>query len=176
MSAGSGYEDAQSLFLSPNESPLRWFGQVARSETPHAHKIDFTGPNVMRTVPRNWRIGSSARCGFRFILGIMKKVTVLFLCALPLAASGFTVVDLQPQTVAAFDHYLQTAEERLESQGRARRLWLDAFPDRRQLVDEGKVLAEPASGSGTVQVPGGLIQDWVGAMFVPGATLDQVLV
>ncbi len=85
------------------------------------------------------------------------------------------MVELAPQTAAAFDEYARAANERMDAQGRAGHLWVDASPERKRQVREGRVLAEPWSGSGTIEVSGGLIQDWVGAMFVPGATLDRVL-
>ncbi len=103
------------------------------------------------------------------------KLASLFLCVLPLAASGLSRVDLDPKTAAAFDQYIRAAEERLEQQGRARRLWVDASPEHQRLVRQGQAVAEPWSGSGTVELPGGLVQDWVGAVFVPGVTLDKTL-
>lgn len=39
----------------------------------------------------------------------------------------------------------------------------------------GTVVAQPFKGNGVVNVPGGLIQDWVGAVFVPKTTLADTL-
>jgi hypothetical protein len=118
---------------------------------------------------------SGANRRIRRILVLVKKIIGLFVCVLPLAGSGLMMVELAPQTAEAFEKYARAADERMDAQGRAGRLWLDASPERKRLLREGRVLAEPWSGKGTVEVPGGLIQDWVGAIFVPGATLNQVL-
>jgi hypothetical protein len=105
----------------------------------------------------------------------MKKLMGMLLIVLPLAASGLTAVTLAPQTVAVFNSYIQAAENRIEAQDRAGHLWVDDSPERKRPVDQGGVIAEPWSGSGTVDVTGGLIQDWIGAVFVRGVTLDQTL-
>jgi hypothetical protein len=43
-----------------------------------------------------------------------------------------------------------------------------------ETVRRGEVLAEPG-GQATVEVPGGLIHHWVGTVFIPGASVGQVL-
>lgn len=39
----------------------------------------------------------------------------------------------------------------------------------------GAPVAQPAQGNGVVSVPGGLIQDWIGAVFIPKVTLQETL-
>jgi hypothetical protein len=84
-------------------------------------------------------------------------------------------VKLEPQTVAAFDRYVRSAEQRLDAQARAGRLWVAASPEREQRARKGEVLAEPVVDDGDIEVPGGLIHDWTGAVFIPGVTLDRAL-
>ncbi len=98
---------------------------------------------------------------------------VLALASLAHGAVG-TVV-LKPQTAQAFDAYMRSAEARLESQGAQGLLWVDGSAERKRAVREGKVLAEPWSAKGEIGVPDGLVHDWVGACFIPGATLDRAL-
>jgi hypothetical protein len=42
-------------------------------------------------------------------------------------------------------------------------------------IRRGKTLTQPWNQEGEVEVPDGLIHDWVGAIFIPGATLEKTL-
>ena len=53
-------------------------------------------------------------------------------------------------------------------------LWVDELPERRQAVLRGEVLVAP-SGGGVTSIPSGMIHDWVGAVFIPDVTAEQVL-
>ncbi len=87
-----------------------------------------------------------------------------------------TRVQLKPPTVEAFDKYMRAAQARFDSSLRSGPfLWVDASPDRKRAVSEGKILAEPSNQSGDIEIPDGLIHDWTAAVFVPGATLAQTL-
>jgi hypothetical protein len=63
----------------------------------------------------------------------------------------------------------------MRSNERGAFLWVDGSPERRRLALEGKPLVEPFESKGETAVPDGLIHDWVGAIFIPGATLDKTL-
>jgi hypothetical protein len=54
-------------------------------------------------------------------------------------------------------------------------LWFDDSPEIRTRLLAGAVVAQPIQGNGIVTLPGGLIQDWVGAVFVPKTTLAETL-
>ncbi len=54
-------------------------------------------------------------------------------------------------------------------------LWFDDSPDIRLRLLAGAVVAQPIEGNGVVTLPGGLIQDWIGAVFVPKTTLKETL-
>ena len=54
-------------------------------------------------------------------------------------------------------------------------LWFDDSPAIRQRLLAGEVVAQPVEGNGVATLPGGLIQDWIGAVFVPDTTLKNVL-
>jgi hypothetical protein len=87
-----------------------------------------------------------------------------------------TRVQLKPPTVEAFDKYMKAAQARFDRSLRTGPfLWVDGSPDRKRAVSEGRILAEPSNQSGDIEVPDGLIHDWTGAVFVPGATLAQTL-
>lgn len=54
-------------------------------------------------------------------------------------------------------------------------LWFDDFPDIRLRLLAGAIIAQPIYGNGVVSLPGGLIQDWIGAVFVPKTTLEETI-
>jgi len=81
--------------------------------------------------------------------------------------------DLKPPTVAAFDRYVRQTEARLES-GRTF-LWADESPGRADRVRRGEVVVEPFTAKPDIAVPGGLVHDWVGAVLIPGATVNYTL-
>jgi len=96
--------------------------------------------------------------------------------AAPAMAAELMTVELKPPTAEAFDDYMRKAEARVDRQAQTSDfLWVDGAPERKRQALDGKVLAEPFAGSGEVQIADGLIHDWVGAVFIPGATLEQAL-
>ena len=101
---------------------------------------------------------------------------VRWLFLLWLSAALASATELKPQTVAAFDRYVRTVEARIDGRLHGPQfLWADDSPARLKALREGQVVVEPVVGQGDVDVAGGLVHDWIGAAFVPGATLDRVL-
>jgi hypothetical protein len=73
-------------------------------------------------------------------------------------------------TNRAFDQYVTTAEKQLHD---GVFLYSDAHPEAKTAARKGQtVVAQQRSGE--VQVPGGLIHDWLGFSFFPGAHLAEV--
>lgn len=92
------------------------------------------------------------------------------------AAEVCLAVDLKPKTIAAYDTYITDTDARMQSRWSGEHfLWFEDLPDIRASLMAGAVVAQPAKGNGVVNVPGGLIQDWMGAVFVPKATLQETL-
>ena len=87
------------------------------------------------------------------------------------------VVTLHPETMLAFDAYIRQAEAgmRAAQYGGGAFLWSDGSPDRVRRLKKGEILAQLWAGSDPVQVPQGLIHDWVGAALIPGATVEATL-
>jgi hypothetical protein len=81
--------------------------------------------------------------------------------------------ELKPETAEAFDRYVRAAEARRARSGDF--LWTDGSPERLKAVRAGQIAVEPVAGKGDLDVPEGLIHDWIGAVFVPGATLEGTL-
>jgi hypothetical protein len=93
-----------------------------------------------------------------------------------LSACVASAAELKPETVDAFDRYVRAAETRID--GRLHGpgfLWADDYPARLKAVRDGQVVTEPVVGQGDVAVAGGLVHDWIAAVFVPGATLERTL-
>jgi hypothetical protein len=85
--------------------------------------------------------------------------------------------ELTPQTLEAFEAYVSAveiaAEPRMSSAGSF--LWSDASPERARQIREGHIVAQLWKDRGPIQVPNGLIHDWVGAALTPGTTVDDTL-
>lgn len=106
---------------------------------------------------------------------VISLFTAALLAPLPAAAAELITAELKPATIGAFDAYMRKAEARIEAQAHAANfLWVDSAPDRKSIA-AGQALAEPFAGAGETEIAGGLIHDWIGAVFIPGATLGRVL-
>jgi len=91
-------------------------------------------------------------------------------------AETATPIRLKAETVEAFDAYIRNAEAEMERDlNRGPFLWSDNDSQRSQRVREGNIIAEFFSGKGPVKVPSGLIHDWIGAAFIPGPSVQDVL-
>ncbi len=93
-----------------------------------------------------------------------------------LAPEG-VAAELKKETVQAFEHYIRAAEARIDDQVRGSKgfLWSGESPERLKLLHQGEVAIQPWDGKPLVRVPDGLIHDWIGAVFIPGATLERTL-
>jgi len=105
----------------------------------------------------------------------MRPAWALPLCGLWVC--GARAVELKPETVQAFDQYIRETEARLEQRVAPGGifLWVDELPARAAAVRQGQLAIENRSSGDFVGVPGGLIHDWIGAVFIPGDTLGKTL-
>jgi hypothetical protein len=93
--------------------------------------------------------------------------------ALAVCASA---VDLKREAAAAFERYARQAESRIEVEiARDNGFLFASNPERRAQLRTGAILTESQIPRGELKVPSGLIHDWAGAVFLPDATLPQVL-
>lgn len=107
---------------------------------------------------------------------ISSVATALVVVAVPAASA-----ELQPRTVAAFDHYVRLTEARMSAD--AEFLWVDALPEpqrqiRRDELRQGALLIERVTtreGGKDIAIPDGLVHHWAGLVFVPGTTVDQAI-
>jgi hypothetical protein len=85
-------------------------------------------------------------------------------------------VDLKTETTEAFDRYIAATEAKMQPRWSGEHfLWFDDSPAVRRRLLAGEVVTQPIEGNGIATLPGGLIQDWIGAVFVPDTTLKNVL-
>src|SRR5215470_3118444 len=109
----------------------------------------------------------------------MKPLKALVGLALIAGSPGLLcAIELQPATVEAWEAYLRKVEGRMQSRGEGQKepfLWTDESGDRNLRVRRGEVVVAPMVSDGTRTVPKGLIHDWIGAAFLPGATIESLL-
>ncbi len=99
------------------------------------------------------------------------------------ARAADVLADLTAATIAAWQQYERQVDERYERSTAADTFFVhDAFklaPGWRAEVTGGQVsmvrVASFAPGAAEPSIPDGRIHHWVGAVFIPGVTLDQVL-
>src|SRR5579863_2966951 len=86
-------------------------------------------------------------------------------------------VDLQPGTLKAWDEYIESVDAGMQARldGQRKFLWADEAPDRISHLQRGKTLVAPVVGHGTQSVPNGLIHHWIGAVFIPNASIKTLL-
>lgn len=86
-------------------------------------------------------------------------------------------VQLQDETLAAYDEYIAGAETDLARAARPAEtfLWCDRCPERAGLVRSGKTQVETWADKDPIHVPAGLLHDWIGAVRIPGANLQNTL-
>jgi hypothetical protein len=100
-----------------------------------------------------------------------RTILAMLLCLLGAVRSN--AAELKQKTLQAWEAYVQTANLAMEQRasGRSPFLWVDESPDLLRRVRSGELVVSNRDPS---DVPSGLIHHWVGAMFLPGATLDGV--
>jgi|SRR5271169_983624 len=88
-----------------------------------------------------------------------------------------SVVQLKQETLKAFLSFIDEAETAMEPtlDGDASFLWSDGNADRAGRVRGGEIPAQLWSGNLPIRVPDGLIHDWIGAVSIPGATVETTL-
>ena len=93
---------------------------------------------------------------------------------LVLAASASVAAELKPEAIQAYEKYIRETEGRLAA-SKSPFLWAEASPERLRQVQQGQIVVQPWQAEGDTFVPGASIHDWVGAIFIPGATMQKTL-
>jgi len=121
---------------------------------------------------------AKSRSWWPFPIGLLRSAaSVPVLLASLLFAFAANAANLKPETVAAWDDDLETVKANLQERIRPGGCFLWAFedPERAARVHGGEIVVAPVPGPSPKKVPGGLIHHWLGAMFLPDVTIEQVL-
>ena len=102
------------------------------------------------------------------------KPNLLLLAFISLAIPPGLHAQLKPETQHDFDCYIQSAEARMD----ARKPFVLADADsalNQKLVKNQKVETIAANGANPHKLSGAQLYDWIGTVFIPGASLDRLI-
>ncbi|HTB12938.1 MAG TPA: hypothetical protein VK752_15255 [Bryobacteraceae bacterium] len=91
-----------------------------------------------------------------------------------IAAFPVLGAELKRETLDAWEQHLVAANAAMTSRAQGTFLWSDESPDRLKRVRAGEVIVSPM-GTTPESVPAGLVHHWIGAAFIPGAHIDDVI-
>lgn len=112
---------------------------------------------------------ASANLGYLrlFIMGV-----ILF----SLTASRLNAKELKQETVTDWENYVRAASCDIETQAKGPRfLQVFGMPEQLREVKAGEISVWRSNERRSTHVSHGLIHDWFGAVFIPGATLADVI-
>jgi hypothetical protein len=118
-------------------------------------------------------------------VSIHRPAATLLAVVLTFGPVSTRAADLRPATAAAFDRYAQLTQAQFDSENKQLNsfLWVDRLPaDRREVaysqLGSGQVVIDrlqTLDAGKPIAIPNGIIHHWVGTVFIPRATLAQVL-
>jgi hypothetical protein len=85
--------------------------------------------------------------------------------------------ELKQETIKGWDDYIRTTKLRFQEHLRAGGDFLlsDEVPDKAARVQRGEIVVSPVGKRSPINVPHGLIHDWIGTVFIPHATAHAVI-
>jgi hypothetical protein len=83
--------------------------------------------------------------------------------------------ELRPETAHAWGEYLATAIARMTDRTHGGFLWVDESNERLRRVRAGEIVVAPMQPKMPITVPHGLVHHWIGASFLRGAHVDEVI-
>jgi hypothetical protein len=94
-----------------------------------------------------------------------------------LAAAPARAANLKPETLQTWEEYIQgaTARTRQHFVPGGKFLSVDEMPGESEKLRAGQIWVSPAGPQTPAKVPSGLIHDWLGAAFIPGVRIPDVL-
>jgi hypothetical protein len=121
--------------------------------------------------------GTTARqtgFGCRYSFNTLRALIVMLVCLRSLVAPSVSNgAELSQDTLDSWNAYLDAARPQMASQ--VPFLWIDQKPERIQRVRDGEILVSSVGKENPKPVASGLIHDWVGAAFLPNASIKDVL-
>ncbi|HEY6390122.1 MAG TPA: hypothetical protein VIX89_02520 [Bryobacteraceae bacterium] len=108
----------------------------------------------------------------------MRASLFFFFYALISAQPTYAFAKLTPAATAAFDRYIELTEARMNRNlDAARFLEIDARPEIKARVRAGETRIESSvtrDNGKPINLPDALVQDWLGTIFIPGASIQKV--
>ncbi len=105
-------------------------------------------------------------------------MVIRYLSLMVFIARALPAAELKPETSAAFDRYVKLTEDGFaKNQGFENFLWLDHHSREKSLVWLGQSIVSPLQTldqGRQIEVPDGVIQHWLGVVYLEGTTLDKV--
>lgn len=94
-----------------------------------------------------------------------------------LAAGAGKAAGLNSDVHSAWDRYLEAAQAKMNARLRSGGCFLQAEENAGQMqrLKNGEIVVAPGADQNPKRIPGALIHHWIGAVFVPGVTLDELL-
>ena len=112
--------------------------------------------------------------GSRYIFRTLQALIVMLVYWACLVAPSLSHgSELRQDTLVSWNAYLDATRPRMASQTPF--LWVDQQPERLQRVRDGEILVSTVAKENPKPVASGLIHDWVGAAFLPNASIKEVL-
>ena len=107
----------------------------------------------------------------------MRNVLRFFAITTLLLKGAAVAATLKPETVQAWNEYVHAASVKMEARLHSGSPFLSIDEDegRTAAVRGGEAYIAPGNPQNPRKVPSGLIHDWFGAEFIPGANLAQVI-
>ncbi len=111
-------------------------------------------------------------------------VALVLVLVLGVGASGAPAVVLEPKAASGFTRYVELTDARNEQEiAGGAGLWIDALAGGEREADyaalrRGEVelrKLQTLDGGAEIKVPGALVHHWVGAIYIPGISVDDVL-
>src|SRR5260370_41623895 len=92
------------------------------------------------------------------------------------AAGSLYAGELNQQTLVAWEHYVASAKVHMQGRlvGKSPFLGVDEDPTRTPRLNSGEIVVEPMGKGNPIPVPHGLVHHWIGAAFIPGATIQDL--
>jgi hypothetical protein len=123
--------------------------------------------------------------GGQWLRKILQRALAFFLAADLLCAFPASAADLRPETLKAFDRYMQLTEAEFNSETASGKafLWVNRLPPEQQTaayeeLRQGKAVIErleTRDNGKRLEIPDGMVHHWIGTVFIPGATLAVTL-
>jgi hypothetical protein len=101
---------------------------------------------------------------------------LLHLVVIFAALGSSYAAELNHEALAPWEDYLITVKSRMHDRltGKSPFLWTDEDPMRRRQLNSGAIVISPAGNSNPIAIKHGLIHHWIGAVFIPGATIEDL--